>query len=143
MKEQWGIELADHIVQDIFRRDIYEIPFEQNVKLITGKWQDFTQNVLSTNDDCITIFESCFIQNPLTMGLVKFNQSKEQKEWSEGFINYYTNQGLGQAQDYQGVEGTVQVLQERSWSPKSMGYFKWIRYGWIIRIMTARLVGTS
>jgi len=152
MKEQWGIELPDHIVQDIFSRDIYEIPFEQNVKLITEKWQDFAQNVLSTNDDCITIFECCFIQNPLTMGLVKCNQSKEQnvqyvlelgriihalnplliyidqkdisytfdkavserpKEWSEGFINYYTNQGLGQAQGYQGVEGTVQVLQER------------------------------
>ncbi|WP_433751988.1 adenylyl-sulfate kinase [Paenibacillus amylolyticus] len=152
MREQWGIELPDHIVQDIFNRDIYEIPFEQNVKLITEKWQDFTQNVLSTNDDCITIFECCFIQNPLTMGLVKCNQSKEQnvqyvlelgriihalnplliyidqkdisftfdkavrerpKEWSEGFINYYTNQGLGQAQGYQGVQGTVQVLQER------------------------------
>jgi len=152
MKEQWGIELPDHIVQDIFRRDIYEIPFEQNVKLITEKWQDFAQNVLSTNDDCITIFECCFIQNPLTMGLVKCNQSKEQnvqyvlelgriihdlnplliyidqkdisytfdkavserpKEWSEGFIDYYTNQGLGQAQGYKGIEGTVQVLQER------------------------------
>lgn len=39
--------------------------------------------------------------------------SERPKEWSEGFINYYTNQGLGQAQGYQGVEGTVQVLQER------------------------------
>lgn len=152
MREQWGIELPNHIVQDIFSRDIYEIPFAQNVKLITEKWQDFTQDVLSTNDDCITIFECCFIQNPLTMGLVKCNQSKEQnvqyvlelgriihalnplliyidqkdisytfdkavrerpKEWSEGFIHYYTNQGLGQAQGYQGVKGTVQVLQER------------------------------
>ncbi|WP_342572320.1 hypothetical protein MKY85_08130 [Paenibacillus sp. FSL R5-0749] len=122
------------------------------MKLITEKWQDFAQNVLSTNDDYITIFECCFIQNPLTMGLVKCNQTKEQnmqyvldlgriihalnplliyidqkdisftfdkavrerpKEWSEGFINYYTNQGLGEAQGYQGVQGTVQVLQER------------------------------
>jgi energy-coupling factor transporter ATP-binding protein EcfA2 len=152
MKEQRGIDLPDHVLQDIFRRDIYEIPFEQNVKLITEKWQDFTKNILSTNDDCITIFECCFIQNPLTMGLVKCNQSKEQnvqyvlglgriihalnplliyidqkdisytfdkaiserpKDWSEGFINYYTNQGFGQAQGYQGVQGTVQVLQER------------------------------
>ncbi|WP_237176320.1 adenylyl-sulfate kinase [Paenibacillus xylanexedens] len=152
MKEQGGIELPEHIVQDIFRRDIYEIPFEENVKLITEKWQDFTQNVLSTNDDSITIFDCCFIQNPLTMGLVKCNQPKEQnvqyvlelgriidalnplliyidqkdisytfdnavserpKEWSEGFINYYTNQGLGQAQSYQDVKGTVRVLQER------------------------------
>ncbi|WP_145320062.1 hypothetical protein [Paenibacillus xylanexedens] len=152
MKEQRGIELPDQVVGDIFSRDIYEISFAQNVKLITEKWQNFTKNVLSTNDDSITIFECCFIQNPLTMGLVKCNQSKEQnvqyvlglgriihalnplliyidqkdisytfdkaiserpKEWSEGFINYYTNQGFGQAQGYQGVQGTVQVLQER------------------------------
>ncbi|WP_458125924.1 hypothetical protein [Paenibacillus sp. Z3-2] len=152
MKEQRGIELPNHIVQEIFSRDIYEIPFEQNVKLITEKWQDFTENVLGTNDDSITIFECCFIQNPLTMGLVKCNQSKEQnvqyvlelgriihalkplliyidqkdisytfekvvserpKAWSEGFIDYYTNQGFGQAQGYYGVQGTVQVLQER------------------------------
>ncbi|WP_251035033.1 adenylyl-sulfate kinase [Paenibacillus polymyxa] len=183
MKEQWGIELPDHIVKDIFSRDIYEIPFEQNVKLITEKWQDSTQNVLSTNDDCITIFECCFIQNPLTMGLVKCNQSKEQNVQyvlelgriihalnplliyiDQKDISYTFDKAVSERPKdglkvllttirirVWGKQRVIRVLRvrygfcrkERSWSPKSMGYFNWIRYGWIIRIMTARLVGTS
>lgn len=35
------------------------------------------------------------------------------KEWSDGFIDYYTNQGFGKMQGLSGVEGTIQVLQER------------------------------
>lgn len=35
------------------------------------------------------------------------------KEWSDRFIDYYTNQGLGKERGYKGVNGTVQVLKER------------------------------
>lgn len=35
------------------------------------------------------------------------------KEWSDGFIEYYTNQGFGKMQGYCRGDGTVQVLQER------------------------------
>jgi hypothetical protein len=34
-------------------------------------------------------------------------------EWSEGFIDYYTNQGYGKINGYQGLEGTIKVLQAR------------------------------
>lgn len=152
MKEEFGVDFPDHVVQEIFSKDIYELPFEQNVKLITEKWRSFTESVISADDDSITIFECCFIQNPLTIGMVKTNQSREEnvqyvlelerivqplnplliyvhqqdlahtfdkaiqerpKEWSDGFIQYYTNQGWGLAKGYHGVEGTVKVLQAR------------------------------
>ncbi|WP_440120086.1 hypothetical protein [Paenibacillus sp. QZ-Y1] len=152
MKEELGTDFPDYIVQEIFNKDIYELPFEQNVKLITAKWQSFTENVISADEDFITVFECCFIQNPLTVGLVRYNQSNEAnvqyvlelerivqslnplliylhqldlahtfdkaiqerpKEWSDGFIHYYTNQGFGLAKGYHGVDGTVKVLQER------------------------------
>lgn len=35
------------------------------------------------------------------------------KEWSDGFIEYYTNQAFGKMQGYHGFDGVVQVLQER------------------------------
>ncbi|SYX82963.1 protein of unknown function [Paenibacillus alvei] len=35
------------------------------------------------------------------------------KEWLDGFIDYYTNQGFGKMQGLSGVEGTIHVLQER------------------------------
>ncbi|WP_416297986.1 adenylyl-sulfate kinase [Paenibacillus illinoisensis] len=152
IKEELGEAFPDHTVQEIFSRDIYELPFEQNKDLITSKWRSFTESVLAANDDTVIIFECCFIQNPLTMGLVKCNQSREDnvnyvlelerivqalnplliyidqkdiaytfdkavmerpKEWSEGFIQYYTNQGWGASRGYHGVPGTVKVLQAR------------------------------
>ncbi|MCG7386820.1 hypothetical protein [Paenibacillus sp. ACRRY] len=152
IKEELGEAFPDRIVQEIFSRDIYELPFEQNKDLITSKWRSFTESVLAANDDTVIIFECCFIQNPLTMGLVKCNQSREDnvnyvlelerivqalnplliyidqkdiaytfdkavkerpKEWSEGFIQFYTNQGWGASRGYHGVPGTVKVLQAR------------------------------
>lgn len=35
------------------------------------------------------------------------------KEWSTGFIEYYTNQGYGKAHGYKGLEGTLKVLEAR------------------------------
>jgi hypothetical protein len=35
------------------------------------------------------------------------------KDWSEGFIDYYTNQGLGKELGCIGASGTVQVLEDR------------------------------
>lgn len=126
------------------------MPFDQNVRLITEKWNGFKEDNLHSNS--IYIFECCFIQNPLTIGTVKHNIPKEgvinyvlqledvvkslnplliyidqkdikstfekainerPKEWSDGFIEYYTNQGFGKMQGYHGFDGTVQVLQER------------------------------
>ncbi|WP_336780861.1 adenylyl-sulfate kinase [Paenibacillus illinoisensis] len=152
IKEELGESFPDHTVQEIFSRDIYELSFEQNKDLITSKWRSFTESVLAANDDTVIIFECCFIQNPLTMGLVKCNQSREDnvnyvlelerkvqalnplliyidqkdiaytfdkavkerpKEWSDGFIRYYTNQGWGASRGYHGVPGTVKVLQAR------------------------------
>lgn len=150
MKNELGTDIPDDLIEEIFTKDIYELPFEQNVKLITEKWNGFKENHIHSNT--IYIFECCFIQNPLTIGTVKYNIQKEKvidyvlrledivkplhplfiyidqqdvqstfekavkerpKEWSEGFIEYYTNQGFGKMNGYNGIDGTVQVLQER------------------------------
>jgi hypothetical protein len=150
IKNECGSDFPDELLQEIFTRDIYELPFDQNVRLITEKWNGFKEDNLLSNS--IHIFECCFIQNPLTIGTVKYNIPKEEvinyvlqledvvkplnplliyidqkdikstfekainerpKEWSDGFIEYYTNQGFGKMQGYHGFDGTVQVLQER------------------------------
>ncbi|MNE59114.1 hypothetical protein D3C80_1541890 [compost metagenome] len=35
------------------------------------------------------------------------------REWSQGFIEYYTNQRYGARQQHSGIEGTLQVLKAR------------------------------
>lgn len=149
IKNEYGSDFPDELLHEMFTKDIYELPFEQNVRLITEKWNGFKDDNLHSNS--IHIFECCFIQNPVTIGTVKYNKQKEDvinyvlqledavkslnplliyvdqqdikstfekeinerpKEWSDGFIKYYTNQGYGKMQGYHGFDGTVQVLQE-------------------------------
>ncbi|WP_290783497.1 hypothetical protein [Exiguobacterium sp. UBA6309] len=52
-------------------RDIYELPFELHQSLILKKWEAFVAQVLTT--DTMYVFECCFLQNPLTMGLIKYD----------------------------------------------------------------------
>ncbi|SDE66431.1 AAA domain-containing protein [Fontibacillus panacisegetis] len=150
IKNEFGSDFPDELLQEIFTKDIYELPFDQNIKLITERWSSFNND--SVHNNSIHIFECCFIQNPLTIGTVKYNIQKREvinyvlqlediikplnplliyidqkdirstfekavderpKEWSDGFIDYYTNQGFGKMQGYHGFDGAVQVLQER------------------------------
>ncbi|NBI30870.1 P-loop NTPase family protein [Chengkuizengella marina] len=150
IENELNMKLPEEVFDFIFKKDIYEIPLEQNMKLIQEKWKEFTEVALNNNQTYI--FECCFIQNPLTIGMVKYNSLKEKvmnyvmrlaeiiqplnplliyieqndledsfrkaikerpREWSEGFIDYYVNQGYGKKHGFKGVEGTLQVLKAR------------------------------
>ncbi|HFK2930862.1 TPA: hypothetical protein ACGY76_003289 [Clostridioides difficile] len=52
-------------------RDIYELPFELHQSLILKKWEAFVAQALMANTTYV--FECCFLQNPLTMGLIKYD----------------------------------------------------------------------
>ncbi|MFE8699275.1 hypothetical protein ACFYKX_01425 [Cytobacillus sp. FJAT-54145] len=150
MKNEYGSKLSTELFNEIFKKDIYELALDQNINLIVDKWTEFAQHAL--NENKTYIFECCFIQNPVTVGMIKYNASKEvvrdyvhrlqevikgldplliyveqddlefsfkkaiqerPQEWSEGFVNYYTNQGYGKAKGYKGIEGTIKVLEAR------------------------------
>ncbi|MFB3167223.1 hypothetical protein P5G62_008885 [Neobacillus sp. 179-C4.2 HS] len=73
-------DLADKIVpdsfwDDIWNHDIYELPLEKNIELITDKWQRFVDQAMPENQTYI--FECCFIQNPVTVGMIKYGASQE------------------------------------------------------------------
>lgn len=151
MEKEHGFKIPDHLLDAFFNRDIYELPLEKNMELITEKWREFTAR--ANNENKTYIFECCFIQNPLTIGMVKYDEQKEKvagyvhalaeiteklnpvlfyieqddlefsfrkavnertKEWSAGFVEYYTNQGYGKMKGYRGLDGTIKVLKARS-----------------------------
>lgn len=56
-------------------RDIYELPFELYQSLIFKKWEVFVAQTLTT--DTTYVFECCFLQNPLTMGFIKYDLPEE------------------------------------------------------------------
>ncbi|MES5846158.1 MULTISPECIES: hypothetical protein [unclassified Bacillus cereus group] len=80
IKNEFGDQFSDELFNDISRNDIYELPFDKNVELITDKWHDFAE--IALEDDKVYIFECCFIQNPLTIGMIKYGEQKEK------IINY-------------------------------------------------------
>ena len=59
----------------IWNHDIYELPLEKNIELITDKWQRFVEQAKSGNQTYI--FECCFIQNPVTIGMIKYGASMD------------------------------------------------------------------
>lgn len=67
--------LSDDSLGAMFKKDIYELPFEQNADLIAGRWAEFADKALT--EDKTYIFECCFIQNPITIGIVKYGEPKE------------------------------------------------------------------
>ncbi|MFT4416200.1 hypothetical protein ACLM5H_20250 [Fredinandcohnia humi] len=150
IKNEYGSHFPDKLLNSILEKDIYELPLDKNIDLITEKWREFAEKAKGENKTYI--FECCFIQNPLTIGMVKYGAQKEkvvnyvntlakiieklnpvlfyieqenlefsfrkvfnerEKEWSAGFIEYYTNQGYGKMNGYIGLDGTIKVLEAR------------------------------
>lgn len=75
IKNEYGPEFSDELLNIVFKNDLYELPFDKNVELITEKWTDFAE--IARKDNKVYIFECCFIQNPLTIGTVKCGERKE------------------------------------------------------------------
>lgn len=150
IKNEYENEFPDELLNTIYKNDIYELPFEKNMELIVQNWDDFANKAAYENK--IYIFECCFIQNPLTVGMIKYGVNEEKiinyvmklkktieklnpvlfyveqdnleysfkkavserpKDWSSGFVDYYTAQGYGKQHRYEGIEGTIQVLSAR------------------------------
>ncbi|GAB6454678.1 MULTISPECIES: hypothetical protein [Bacillus] len=80
IKNEFGDQFSDELFNNISGNDIYELSFDKNVELIAGKWQNFAE--IALEDDKVYIFECCFIQNPLTIGMIKYGEQKEK------IINY-------------------------------------------------------
>lgn len=80
IKNEFGDQFSDELFNVILKNDIYELPFDKNVELIVDKWNDFAE--IALEDNKVYIFECCFIQNPLTIGMIKYGEQKEK------IINY-------------------------------------------------------
>lgn len=74
---QWQseIDIPEAELAFLQARDIYELPFELHQSLIFKKWEEFVAQALTM--DTTYVFECCFLQNPLTMGLIKYDLPEE------------------------------------------------------------------
>jgi hypothetical protein len=73
--EEQDISFAHELFNDIIKNDIYELPIDIHRELILSRWNDFANKYI--NDDKVVIFECCFIQNPITVTMIRNNSPKE------------------------------------------------------------------
>ena len=73
--EEQQITFEEELFNDITKNDIYELPIELNIELILSRWHDFVESYI--NEDKVVVFECCFIQNPVTVSMIKNNSPKE------------------------------------------------------------------
>ncbi|WP_113930375.1 hypothetical protein [Bacillus sp. P14.5] len=66
-------QLSREAAEELSKYDVYEMPPEVYKELILEKWKAFAEKVLS--ERCTVVADCCFLQNPLTMLMVKYNES--------------------------------------------------------------------
>ncbi|ANA81073.1 MULTISPECIES: hypothetical protein [Paenibacillus] len=86
LKNEYGTSFPDDLYHSLSKQDVYELPLGLNRRLITERWEAFAEQTL--DEAGVMIFECCFIQNPVTVGMVKYDA-------------------------LEGVEGTLEVLEAR------------------------------
>lgn len=73
--EEQQITFEEELFNEITKNDIYELPIELHIELILSRWNDFVTNYI--NKDKVVVFECCFIQNPVTVSMIKNNSPKD------------------------------------------------------------------
>jgi hypothetical protein len=69
------MSFEDDLFKNITKNDIYELPIDLHTKLILDRWDDFVNTYI--NEDKVVIFECCFIQNPVTVSMIRNNSPKD------------------------------------------------------------------
>jgi adenylate kinase family enzyme len=62
--------LPEELETKLWNHDLYELQFDLHIELITERWAEFVGK--ATGEDKTYIFECCFIQNPVTIGMIKY-----------------------------------------------------------------------
>jgi len=74
-KRELEDDFPDELFNYISKKDIYELSLEKNKELIYNKWKRFSKR--ASEEETVYIFECCFIQNPITITVIRDNESKE------------------------------------------------------------------
>jgi hypothetical protein len=67
--------VTDECAAELSKYDVYEMPSGVYKELVLSKWKAFAEQAETSED--IVITDCCFLQNPLTMLLAKYNETPE------------------------------------------------------------------
>ncbi|HEY8890340.1 MAG TPA: hypothetical protein VIM70_08800 [Clostridium sp.] len=114
---RWSDFINKYINED--KVVIFECCFIQNPvtvsMIMNNSSKDVTLSYISRLAEKILPLEPVLIYVEQEDINVSFNRAicERPNEWIEGFIDYYTNQGYGLANNLKGLEGVMKVIEER------------------------------
>lgn len=73
--EEKRAPLDDALLHHLSRNDVYELPLERHIELIAARWEAFVRAFIDC--DHVVIFECCFIQNPVTVTMIRDGELRE------------------------------------------------------------------
>ncbi len=71
LKNEFGDQMPETLLTDLASYEVYELPPEKYTRLILDRWETFVSQPVGQDE--VTIFECCFLQNPLTTLLGRHN----------------------------------------------------------------------
>ncbi|MDR6550007.1 hypothetical protein [Paenibacillus qinlingensis] len=75
IENELDFQIPSEVASSFHQHDIYELPLQLSNELITARWRQFAEQARS--NEIVYIFECCFIQNPVTLGMIKYDASKD------------------------------------------------------------------
>lgn len=88
--EEDKVSFQKELLKDITKNDVYEVPLDIHIELILNRWDEFAKKYI--NGDKVVIFDCCFIQNPVTVTMIRNNSPKEV---TKNYINELSNRIKG------------------------------------------------
>jgi hypothetical protein len=69
LHHEHGEQMSGALFEALARFDIYDLPVEKHHQLLVQRWRNFAARAIV--EDCVYVFECCFLQNPLTTLLAR------------------------------------------------------------------------
>ncbi|CEG28550.1 hypothetical protein [Bacillus sp. B-jedd] len=66
--------IPEELLAQLAKHDVYELSFAKNRSVITENWKRFADK--AAVGDTIYVFECAFIQNPVTVGMIKYGEDE-------------------------------------------------------------------
>ncbi|MTI67767.1 MAG: hypothetical protein FH753_14370 [Firmicutes bacterium] len=73
--KRYNDKFSDDLINSFLKHDVYELPLDRHIDILLKSWQRFRYNAL--NEENVYIFDCAFIQNPVTVTMLRDNAEKK------------------------------------------------------------------
>lgn len=77
IRDRTGQRLPAEAELAIAGKDLYELPLDLHVELLVDSWRAFAAQAAEQEENTVYLFECCFIQNPVTMAMIRCGAEPE------------------------------------------------------------------